>query len=77
MAVRRQCNRYREEPYGTDFDNVVKRAKIFFKDGPFLVSKFKHIYCSGRPAVHPYKDPDDAVYFTKEGRRWREVRPNA
>ena len=70
MEVRRQCNRYREEPYGTDFDNVVRRAKLFYKDGTFLVSKFKHIYCAQRPAIKPYKDPDGAVYFEKVGHRW-------
>lgn len=70
MAVRRQCNRYRTEPFGEDFDDVVKRAKAFYKDETFLVSKFNRTYCAERPAIHPFKDPEDAVYFVKVGRRW-------
>lgn len=33
MAVRRQCNRYRTTPHGTDRVEVLRRAKRFFRTG--------------------------------------------
>jgi len=30
MAVRKQCNRYKERPHGADFHDVLKRAKRFY-----------------------------------------------
>ena len=31
MAVRSQHNRYREEPWGHDFNDVLKRGKVFHR----------------------------------------------
>lgn len=70
MAVRHQHNRYRTEPYGADFDDVVRRAKRFFKDETFIITKYKDIYSAFRSNEPAFKDPDDAIYFDKIGRRW-------
>lgn len=69
MAVRKQCNRYKTEPYGRDFNDVLKRAKAFYKDETFYITKYGHIYSAFRPSIG-FKDPSDAVYFDKIGRRW-------
>ena len=69
MAVRRQCNRYRTEPYGNDFDNVLKRAKAFFKDGTFFITKHNDLYFAFRPSLG-FNDPVDAIYYDKQEKRW-------
>ena len=71
MAVRRQCNRYKTEPWGTDYKEVLKRAKAFFKDETFYITKYNTVYCSFRPSFR-FKDPDDAVYYKKVGHKWIE-----
>lgn len=67
MAVRRQINRYRTEPYGDDFEDVLKRAKRFFKDGTFGIFEYRGIWSTYRPI---WGDPKGSIYFTKIGRRW-------
>ena len=69
MAVRKQHNRYRTEPYGTDFGNVLKRAKAFFKDGEFYITKYREVFSAFRPSIG-FENPKDAVYFEKQGRFW-------
>lgn len=69
MAVRRQCNRYRTEPFGTDFDDVLKRAKRYYKNERFYISKFENVYTALLPSIG-FKDPDNAVYFHKTNGRW-------
>lgn len=69
MAVRKQCNRYRTEPFGRGFEDVLKRAKAFFKDGTFYITEYKGCYSAFRPALG-FNDPANAVYFTKTGRKW-------
>lgn len=69
MAVRKQHNRRRTEPWGTDFADVMKRAKAFYKDGIFYIEKYEHIFCSFR--LQPWEEePKAAVRFEKSGRRW-------
>lgn len=72
MAVRHQHNRRKTEPWGTDFNDVLKRAKAFFKDGVFYITKYQDIYSAGRPSI-VFKNPDDARYFQKQGRWWKEI----
>ena len=69
MGARSTHNRYKTEPFGSDFKDVLKRAKAFFKDGTFYITKFNKTYCSERPSVWA-KDPSDAVYFTKVNHKW-------
>lgn len=73
MGVRKTCNRYKTEPHGENYDDVVKRAKAFYKAGTFYISKFKSIYVTSRGNLPPFKDPDNAVYYYKDlrkGSKW-------
>lgn len=69
MGARKTHNRYRTEPYGRDFKDVLKRAKAFFKDGTFYITEYFGLFCAFRPSVWA-KDPSNAVYFTKVEHRW-------
>ena len=69
MAVRRQINRYRVDPFGDSFETVLKRAKAFYKDGTFYITNYMGTYSAFRPSIG-FKDPSDAIYFTKTGRNW-------
>ena len=69
MAVRKQCNRYKTEPFGRDFADVLKRAKAFYKDETFFITEHNGVYTSSRPSGWA-KDPDNAIYFDKVGRNW-------
>lgn len=69
MGARRTINRYRTEPFGTDFNDVLKRAKTFFKDETFYITEYRGVYNAFRPSI-AFKDPENAVYFEKQGRRW-------
>lgn len=69
MAVRKQHNRYKTEPNGTDFDDVVKRAKAFYKNETFYISEYGNVYTAFRPSVWA-KDPKNAIYFDEIGHRW-------
>lgn len=69
MGARRTINRYKTEPFGTDFNDVLKRAKAFYKDGTFYMTKCGDTFTAFRPSV-AFKDPADAVCFEKQGRRW-------
>ena len=52
MAVRQQHNRYRTEPHGYDYDEVLKKGKVFYR-------------ASGEFEMSPYKSPyDDRVMWT-------------
>lgn len=70
MSVRKQCNRYRTEPYGKDREDVIKRAKAFYKDGCFLIHEYKGIYFVQTPSLPPFADPHGSTYYTKRGRKW-------
>lgn len=69
MGARRTINRHKTEPFGNDFDDVLKRAKAFYKDGTFYLSKYGETYTAFRPSIS-FKDPDNAIYFEKQGRKW-------
>lgn len=69
MGARSTHNRYKTEPFGRDYKDVLKRAKAFFKDGTFYISEYNNVYCSFRPSVWA-KDPENAVYFTKVNHKW-------
>lgn len=69
MGARKNINRYKEAPWGDNFDEVAKRAKNYFKDGVFIITRYNKTYTSSRPSLG-FKDPDDAVYFTKTKGKW-------
>lgn len=72
MAVRRQCNRYRTEPFGNDFNDVLKRGKAFHKDGSFMMVEYGKTWTAMRlPSWGAI--PANAKVYTKEGRFWREA----
>lgn len=74
MAVRRQINRYKTEPYGSDEINVIKRAKQFFSSsGEFIITKYGNTYISSHPVVSTFKEPEGARHFVKKDDRWHEV----
>ncbi len=76
MGVRRQCNRYKTNPYGSDFNDVLKRAKAFFKDGEFMIWGGTHgVWCADFLPGKAFSLPKDAHIFRKVGRRWIEVMP--
>lgn len=62
MSARSHRNRYRTSPSGTDFSEVVKRAKIFFGDGVFGVWKYGDVWSTFRPSVWA-SDPAGAIYY--------------
>ena len=62
MSVRKQHNRYRTEPFGTDFNDVVKRAKAFYKSGVFGICQYGNVYSTFTPSI-VFKDPDETIYY--------------
>lgn len=74
MAVRKQHNRYRTEPFGTDFSEVLKKSKAFFKDGTFMIFGGIHgrVWCASRLPASCFALPQDARIFTKVSGRWTE-----
>lgn len=71
MAVRRQCNRYRAEPFGNDFNDVLKRGKAFHKDGAFMMVKYGETWTAMSLPIWG-AIPENAKVYTKEGRFWKE-----
>ena len=74
MAVRRQINRYRTEPYGEDFDSVLKRAKRFFTIGdlhePFMMFEYRGAWNAfSLPAWGSL--PQGAIVYRWNGKRWQ------
>ena len=74
--VRRQCNRYKTEPFGSDREDVLKRAKRFFRDhGAFMLTEYGNTYSAfSIPAFGSI--PSGAVVYRFRGGKW-EVMGNA
>jgi len=73
MGARRSINRSRTDPYGTDFKDVLQRAKRFYKDGVFEIYQFNSIFCSSRESVSSFSKPAGARTFKKVNRKWVEM----
>ena len=75
MAVRRQCNRYKTEPFGKDYNDVLKRGKSFFKiEGEFMMMPPLYegsIWTAHRLPVFGSL-PKGAIVFAKENGRWHK-----
>lgn len=81
MGVRRQCNRYKTEPYGADFNDVLKRAKAFFRDdGEFMICGYQlsrpTVWTSSSVPLPPFSIRSDTRIYKKIGRRWVEIAVN-
>ena len=72
MSVRRSICRYSEPPYGADEADVINRAKRWFKDGEFMITRYGATYSANRPSLPPFKNPENARVFKKIGRNWVE-----
>lgn len=71
MAVRKQCNRYKTDPFGSEFCDVLQRAKAFYKYGTFIICEMGGVFSASRPSLG-FKNPENARYFEKIGRKWIE-----
>lgn len=71
MSVRKSINRYKTDPFGESFDDVVKRAKAFYCDGAFIVFKYGKTWNASRPAAG-FNNPQGSVAFTKINGKWKE-----
>lgn len=70
MAVRRQCNRYRTAPHGTDFEDVLRRGKRFFRlSGEFMVWGENGNWSADSVPLG-FKTPKDARVYKWNGKRW-------
>lgn len=75
MAVRKQHNRYRTEPYGKDFESVLKRGKAFHTYGnlhdSFMMTKYRDTWCAFKlPAWGAI--PEDAIVYKWNGKKWEK-----
>lgn len=74
MAVRRQCNRYKTAPSGRDFQEVLKKAKSFFRNtGRFEIALFGGVYTTTGETDPCYSVPDGTRFFVFNGKRWKET----
>ena len=76
MGARRQCNRYKTAPYGTSKEDVLKRAKRFFRiDGEFMIHSGGSLWFSDYlPHFGPGAFPSREDYKWHEPtKRWRRV----
>lgn len=71
MAVRKTINRYKTEPFGHEYKEVLKRGKAFHKDGSFMMVEYKSVWTAASlPAWG--KLPDGARVYEKVSGRWIE-----
>lgn len=82
MGVRRTINRYRETPSGHDYDDVLKRGKVFYRDcGVFEMVPFRNKdnkvvrWSAESGIIQPFKRPEGTrVYrFDFIRKRWIEI----
>jgi hypothetical protein len=75
MGARSTHNRKPTEPFGENYDDVLKRAKAwFYKYGytSFYITKYGNTY-SAFSVSSCFKNPDDARFYVKYGRFWIET----
>lgn len=83
MGARRTINRYRIEPSGYDFAEVLKKGKVFHRNaynGVFEMTPYKGIdertfWTAHTETLPPFKKPDGTrtYKFDKERGRWFEI----
>ena len=80
MAVRKQCNRYRTEPFGKDYKAVLKKAKAFFSRGGYHESfEMTDFLGDGYWLAHPRTLPPFKIHkgtiiveWNRDKKRWEE-----
>lgn len=75
MGARSTHNRKPTEPFGRDYNDVLKRAKAWFsKYGyrAFMITKYIDTY-STFSVSGCFKNPDGARFYVKYGRFWIET----
>ena len=77
MAVRKQCNRYRTEPYGMAYEEVLKKAKAFYRTaGVFeLTQSSSGMWHAQSETNYPFiKNETARTYkFNYQTNKWLEV----
>lgn len=70
MAVRRQINRYKTEPFGRDFNEVLRKGKRFHSIvGEFMMVEYFGVWTAAA-TVKRGATPKGAIIFKKMGRKW-------
>ena len=80
MAVRRQCNRYRTEPSGYDYKDVLKRGKAFFTYNghhePFEMTDYlgDGFWMAHTRTHKPFKVHEGTILvkWNRDKKRWEE-----
>ena len=78
MSVRKQHNRYRTEPYGRNYKNVLKRGKAFFTIGgehySFEMSQYHGIWTARKRTLPGFSPPEGTIIveWNQRKRKWEE-----
>lgn len=78
MGARKSINRYRTEPYGYDYKDVLNRGKRFYTyNGYHDNFEMQPFVCDGRiqwsaesETLHPFTAPKGTVKVKWNGKRW-------
>lgn len=84
MAVRRRINRYRHEPSGYDYKEVLKKAKAFFRASekfemqPFdstITGENRIMWMATSETLPPFKPSKGTRFyrFNRKKKRWEEI----
>ena len=72
MSARSHRNRYRVEPFGTSYEDVLQRGKSFH-DSSFMMVEYGGTW--GAYSIPVFGElPKGAIIFTKDGKRWKGER---
>lgn len=83
MAVRKQCNRYRTEPHGYDYKEVLKKGKAFYTyngywegitHDPFEMSCYDGLWIAHKRTLPGFriKEGTIIVEWDIDKKRWYE-----
>ena len=78
MAVRKQCNRYRTEPSGTDYKTVLKKGKAFFTYNehhePFEMANFDGLWLAHRRTLPGFTVHEGTIIveWNRDKNKWEE-----
>jgi len=78
MAVRKQCNRYRTEPSGTDYKTVLKKGKAFFTYNEhhqsFEMANFDGLWLAHRRTLPGFTVHEGTIIveWNRDKKKWEE-----